>query len=144
MTVPARITLITLGVRDVVASTAFYEALGWTRSSASVDGAVSFFQMGGSALGLFGIDALADDAHQTPFSGGFHGVSLAINLGSTDEVDRVYAAWVAAGATPAKAPETVFWGGYSSYVADLDGHLWELAFNPGFELLADGAVRLPH
>jgi uncharacterized glyoxalase superfamily protein PhnB len=70
-------------------------------------------------------------------------VSLAINLSSTDEVDAVFAAWIAVGATAVKQPELVFWGGYSSYVADPDGHLWELAHNPGFALLADGSMRLP-
>ena len=70
-------------------------------------------------------------------------MTLAINLASRDEVDRVFADWVAAGAEPVKAPEAVFWGGYSSYVADPDGHLWEFAHNPGFELRDDGVLRAP-
>jgi catechol 2,3-dioxygenase-like lactoylglutathione lyase family enzyme len=155
MTVPQRISLVTLGVADVARSTAFYESLGWRRSSASVP-STTFFNTVGPVLTLFGHDDLAADAglpaggeakggDAEGGAGGreFRGVTLAINLESREAVDATYAEWVAAGATEVKAPEAMFWGGYSSYVADLDGHLWELAHNPGFTLDADGRLRAP-
>ena len=128
--VPQRLSLVTLGVADVTRSTAFYERLGWTRSPSSQD-AITFFTMQGSALALFGREALAEDVGTSTAGGdGFRGVTLALNCDSRDEVDAVFATWCDAGATPAKRPEEVFWGGYSSYVADPDGHLWEIAHNP--------------
>ena len=142
MSVPSRLTLVTLGVADVARATSFYEALGWQRSSASNDD-VSFFQLGAMALSVFGRQALADDATVSSAGSGFAGVSLAINLESEAEVDRVALEWVACGGTLIKQPHRVFWGGYSGYVADPDGHLWELAHNPGFPLLADGSLQLP-
>ncbi|MBK5334219.1 MAG: VOC family protein [Ilumatobacteraceae bacterium] len=142
MSVPARLSLVALGVTDVARATSFYEALGWQRSSASNDD-ISFFQLGGSGLAVFGRQALADDATVSSTGEGFAGVSLAINLESEAEVDRVAAEWLTCGGTLVKQPHRVFWGGYSGYVADLDGHLWELAFNPGFPLLADGSIQLP-
>jgi len=140
--VPARLSLVTLGVRDVGAATRFYEALGWSRSGASQEG-VTFVHMAGSALALFGWDDLAHDAGVSPDGRGFRGVSLAVNLDTEAAVDAAYAEWEAAGATVVKRPERVFWGGYSGYVADPDGHLWELAYNPGWSILADGRVQLP-
>ncbi|MEP7203828.1 MAG: VOC family protein, partial [Ilumatobacteraceae bacterium] len=87
--------------------------------------------------------ALAEDATVSPQGEGFSGISLAINLESEAEVDRVAAEWVSCGGTLVKQPHRVFWGGYSGYVKDLDGHLWELAHNPGFRLLPDGSMQLP-
>ena len=142
MSVPARLTLVTLGVADVARATSFYEALGWRKSSASQD-EVSFFQLGGLALSVFGRQSLADDATVSSEGSGFSGISLAINLESEAEVDRVAAEWVSSGGTMVKQPERVFWGGYSGYVKDPDSHLWELAYNPGFPLSADGSVQLP-
>ena len=142
MSVPARLTLVTLGVADVARATAFYEALGWRKSSASQD-AVSFFQLGGLALSVFGRQDLADDAGVSSQGEGFVGISLAINLESEAEVDRAAAEWVACGGTMIKQPHRAFWGGYSGYVADPDGHLWELAHNPGFLLHSDGTMQLP-
>ena len=133
MGVPRHLSLVTLGVADVARSSAFYEALGWERSSASVDGNVTFFQLGNVVMSLYGAADLAVDAQQPAARSGphgFRGVTLAINVGSSDEVDRVFAEWVAAGAVAVKLPVPVFWGGYSAYVADPDGHLWELAWNP--------------
>lgn len=153
MAVPQRLSLVTLGVADVARSSAFYEALGWRRSSVSQD-TITFFSMEGSVLALFGHDALAADAELADADladpepadagrAGFRGVSLAINCADRDEVDAVHAAWVAAGAVPVKAPEPVFWGGYSGYVADPDGHLWEIAHNPYSPNDADGRMQLP-
>ncbi len=141
MTVPQRISIVTLGVADLAVSTAFYETLGWRKSSDSMD-MITFFQTDGSVLGLYARDALAEDAKVPADGSGFRAVTLALNLASTDEVDTVFAEWVAAGATPLKPPERVFWGGYSSYVADPDGHLWELAHAPGFTIGADGRLEL--
>ena len=142
MSVPARLSLITLGVTDLVRATSFFEALGWRKSSASNDD-VSFFQLGGLALSIFSREALAEDAAVSSQGSGFTGVSLAINLESEAEVDRVVAEWVSCGGTMLKQPQRVFWGGYSGYVADPDAHLWEFAHNPGFALLADGSMQLP-
>ncbi len=141
MTVPPRLSIVTLGVADVGRATAFYEALGWTRSAASQE-SITFFQLQGSVLALYEREALADDAAVSPAGDGFRGVTCALNCDSRDEVDAVYAEWVAAGATPVKPPEAVFWGGYSSYVADPDGHLWEVVHNPYAPNDADGRLRL--
>ena len=138
----AHISLITLGVADVAVATAFYEALGFHRSSASQE-SVSFFRAGGVELSVFGREPLAHDADVLADGHGFRGVTLAMNLPSPEAVDAEYARWVAVGAVPVKAPQTVFWGGYSSYVADPDGHLWELAHNPYVPLRADGSMDLP-
>ncbi|MBC7284542.1 VOC family protein [Hoeflea sp.] len=143
MTLAPRITLITLGVADVAASTSFYERLGFKRSSASND-SVSFFHMNGAVLGLFGRDALAADAGLEPTSPqAFEGMALAQNLGSREEVDAAWDFAVQCGASPVKKPHEVFWGGYSGYIADPDGHLWELAHNPFMPLGADGHMVLP-
>jgi predicted lactoylglutathione lyase len=129
MSVPAHLSLVTLGVTDLARSVAFYEALGWQQSSAS-EGTIAFFSLGGTNLALYGVEALADDALQPPASGGFRGVTLAINVLSVEAVDRLLTSFVAAGATVVKPPQPAEWGGYSGYVADPDGHLWELAYNP--------------
>ena len=146
MTVPARVSLITLGVADVARATEFYRALGWPLSKASVEGDVSFFRTGGALVALFGTAALADDAGvpaATGASGGFRGVSLAINLASPEEVDAALASAVAAGAALVKPARKAEWGGYHGYFADLDGHLWEVAHNPFWELGPDGLPVLP-
>lgn len=147
MPVPQRLSLVTLGVADVARATAFYESLGWRRSSAS-EGVITFFSLEGSALALFGRDALAADAglDATGLDATgpvFRGVTLALNCDSRDEVDAAFADWVAAGATPVKRPEAADWGGYSSYVADPDGHLWEIAHNPYAPNDASGRMQLP-
>jgi predicted lactoylglutathione lyase len=135
--------MVTLGVGDVARATTFYEALGWRRSSASQDGAVTFFAMQGSALGLYERRALAADAGVDPTGSGFAGVAIALNCDSRREVDDVYAEWLAAGARPVKPPQPVFWGGYSADVADPDGHLWELAHNPYAPNDGAGRIQLP-
>jgi catechol 2,3-dioxygenase-like lactoylglutathione lyase family enzyme len=137
-----RIHLVTLGVTDLAASTAFYTRRGLTPSAASQE-AVTFFQLGPVVLGLFGREALAEDAHVSSFRPGSGAVTLAWNQPSEASVDSAYAAALAAGATAVKAPEKVFWGGYSSYVADPDGHLWEIAYNPLFPFDNTGALTLP-
>jgi predicted lactoylglutathione lyase len=144
MTVPAVISLVTLGVRDVAASTRFYQALGFELSPGSVDGEVSFFRTSGARLGLFGHDDLVADAHVEALSAdGFRGVSLAINVESPDAVDAALSVAAVAGATIPKPAEATEWGGYSGYFADLDAHLWEVAHNPFWPLGPDGLPQLP-
>lgn len=138
----AHVTIITLGVADVAASTSFYESLGFQKSSDSQD-TITFFSAGAVVLALFGRDALAHDAGVPAEGGGFGGVTVAMNLGSPAEVDAAFAQWVAAGATALKAPQAVEWGGYSSYVADPDGHMWEIAHNPFMPLRDDGSAERP-
>ena len=142
-----RLSLITLGVADVARASAFYTRLGFVPAPPSNEN-VSFFQAGGVVLALFGRAALAEDA-QLPLDApgvqapaGFAGVSLAHNARSQAEVDTVLAEAVAAGARLVKPAQTVFWGGYSGYFADLDGHLWEVAHNPFLTLDAEGIPRL--
>jgi predicted lactoylglutathione lyase len=137
-----RVSLVTLGVRDLAASRAFYARLGWRESPPSNDD-VAFFQCGGMILGLWGRDALAADAQLEGPGTGFANVCLAHNVRSTEEVDTNLAAAEAAGATILKPAAEVFWGGYSGHFADPDGFAWEVAWNPGFALLPDGSIKLP-
>jgi predicted lactoylglutathione lyase len=145
MTVPAVLSLVTLGVGDVARSTAFYAALGWPLSSGSVPGEVSFFRTAGGLLALYGNEDLAKDSAQAPapLGPGYRGTALAINLGGREEVDAAIAEVVAAGGTILKPPRATDWGGYSGYFADLDGHTWEVAHNPSWPLGADGVPMLP-
>lgn len=137
-----RLTFVTLGVADVSRARAFYERLGFRASSMSQEG-VAFFDAGGVVLSVFGRTALAEDAKVKDGAPGFSGIALAHNVRSEAEVDAVLAEAVAAGATLKKAGQKVFWGGYAGYFADLDGHLWEVAFNPFMPLDADGRPLLP-
>lgn len=137
-----RISIVTLGVDDMRRARGFYERLGWTAASSSNDD-VTFFNMGGMVFGLYGRKALAEDA-QVEFSpAAFTGVSLAHNCESEQRVNEVMAFAEAAGAKVIKAPEKVFWGGYSGYFADPDGHLWEIAYNPFFPLDEDRRIAAP-
>jgi hypothetical protein len=137
-----RISLVTLGVLDLKRSISFYERLGWRRSMAKAEG-VAFFQTGGSVFALYPREKLAEDARLPPEGSGFGGFALAQNVRSKQEVDRILAAAVAAGAKLLKPAEDVFWGGYSGYFSDPDGYPWEIAWNPGFEISEDGSIRLP-
>lgn len=144
MTIPARITVITLGVTDLERATEFYRRLGWPMSSASVPGEVSFFGTVGCVLALFGHQALAADAGVDPTPPvSYRGVATAINVGSPAEVDAALAAAADAGGRLVKPGEVVSWGGYSGYFADPDGHLWEVAHNPYWPQDATGLVTLP-
>ena len=131
-----RVSLITLGVADLARARRFYEeGLGWTPLSAQ--DSVCFYQLPGIVFGLFGKDDLAEDAKR-PIDGAFSGITIAINGRDRAEVDAIFAQALAAGATELKRPEEVFWGGYSGYFADLDGHTWEVAHNPGATITEDG------
>jgi uncharacterized protein len=138
-----RINFVTLGVMDMVAMRAFYERLGLVASSAS-NPDVTFFDANGIVLALFGYHALAEDAgvKASPVPA-FRGVGVAWNASSEEEVDRIMAHAKGAGGIIKKKAEKVFWGGYSGYFADPEGHLWEVAFNPFMPIDADGHVRLP-
>ncbi|QCR21901.1 VOC family protein [Pontibacter sp. SGAir0037] len=133
-----RITLITLGVRNLQRSKDFYmKVFGWQPAEGSSDGIV-FFQLNGMQLALFPQESLADDAGVPADGKGFRRFSLAHNVRSEQEVDELVAALEEKGATVLKRPEKVFWGGYSSYVADPDENLWEIAYNPFLPLDANG------
>jgi predicted lactoylglutathione lyase len=138
--VEQRISLITLGVRDVASAKAFYERLGW-KAALDIQETV-FFQLGQMVLTLWGRDKLAEDSGVTD-AGGWGGVTLAHNVGSTEEVDRVIEEARTAGARIAREPTDTFYGGYAGVFLDLDGHPWEVAYNPSFELRSDGALVLP-
>lgn len=135
-----RVSLITVGVADLDRSVAFYETLGWKRSD-TPEG-VAFFQIPGAVFGLWSRTALAEEAGLAD-TGGFGGIALAYNARSRDEVDAVLAEAEAAGATLLKPATETFWGGYSGYFADPDGHPWEVAHNPFWTIEADGRVTLP-
>lgn len=123
--------MITLGVRDLDAAVKFYEeGLGFPRMESPPE--VAFFTLNGSWLGLYGREALAEDAEVDSEGGGFEAFTLAHNVHSEKEVDEVIDQAITAGATLAKTPQKVFWGGYSGYFRDPDGHLWEVAYNPHF------------
>ena len=135
-----RVTMITLGVADLARSRAYYEALGWQPSMVMDE--VVFFQIGGMALGLYGRAALAAEARVADDGARFSGMSLAHNVRAHDEVDAVLDQAVAAGGSLARAAEEASWGGYSGYFTDPDGHLWEVAWNPYWEIAADGSIQL--
>ena len=136
-----RVSLITLGVGDLARSRAFYEALGWqTRAEPGDD--VVFFQAGGAIVALWDRGRLAEDscAHDT---GGWGGITLALNVASPADVDAVIDEARAAGGRIGREPAETFWGGYSAVFVDPDGHSWEVAHNPHWTLAEDGSVNLP-
>ena len=138
--VEQRLSLVTLGVRDLARARAFYEALGWS-TGAEPDDDVVFFQSGGMVVGLWDRSQLAEDSGVTD-SGGWGGVTLAHNVGSPEEVDAVVAEAEAAGAKIARPGAPTFWGGYSGLFIDPDGHPWEVAHNPHWTIADDGSVSL--
>lgn len=138
---PQRVTLITLGVADLAAARAFYGRLGWKERDSN--DSVAFYQMHGAVLGLFGRDDLAKDQGRPGVALGTGAMTLAQNFATEAEVDAAFAAAIDAGGTALKAPESVFWGGYSGYWADPDGHVWEVAMNPFWTLADDGSLTLP-
>lgn len=123
-------TIMTLGVSDLKQSADFYEnKFGWTKSPMSSNDII-FFELRGIILSLYSLDDLAKDALVDPASSGFKGFTLAYNAHSEQEVDSLVSDLRSNGVEIRKEPQKVFWGGYSSYVADPDGNLWEIAFNP--------------
>ena len=126
-----RISLVTLGVRDLGRARAFYEALGWTGAQ-QPDDEVAFFQAGGMIFGLW----TALGGHGAP------GIELAHNVRSPQEVDVVLGEAERAGGTVIRPAHRADWGGYTGAFADLDGYVWEVAHNPGWTLASDGSIRL--
>ncbi|MET7877822.1 VOC family protein [Micromonospora sp. DT68] len=133
-----RISLVTLGVTDVARAKAFYEQLGWRGQE--VEETV-FFQAGGLALVLWSRDKLAADAGIT--DPGTGAMTLAQNVRSRAEVDELIATAIEAGAEVTQPARETFYGGYAGCFADPDGHVWEIAWNPGFPLGPDGALTVP-
>ena len=136
-----RVSLITLGGRNLARSRAFYEALGWTTRAAPQDD-VAFFQAGGMVVALWDRAQLAEDSGVED-SGGWGGLTLAHNVRSPGEVDAVIEEARAAGAGIVREPAETFWGGYSAAFTDPDGHPWEVAHNPRWTIREDGSIELP-
>jgi uncharacterized protein len=145
MTIPAHLSIVTLGVGDLARSIAFYEALGWQRRASSVPDVIAWFGLGGTYLGLFPRDELAADAAiaEPGPAPRFGGITLAINVRSDDEVLAALRTAESAGATILKPAEMAIFGGLSGYFADPDGHPWEVAHNPDFPLAEDGSLTIP-
>lgn len=136
-----RISLITLGVANVSRARQFYERLGWRAQEVQE---TVFFQAGGLGLVLWHQDKLAEDAGFEHVSvKGFRGFNLAHNVRTKDEVDVILGLAQAAGASVTRPAAGTFYGGYAGHFTDLDGHAWEIAYNPGFPLDADGTLTLP-
>ena len=136
-----RVSLITLGVRDLERSRAFYEALGWTTGAAPADDVV-FFPAGGMVVALWDRAKLAEDSG-VENAAGWGGMTLAHNVRSPAEVDAVTEEARAAGADIVREAAETFWGGYSAAFTDPDGHPWEIAHNPRWAIRDDGSVELP-
>jgi uncharacterized glyoxalase superfamily protein PhnB len=136
-----RAALITLGVADLDRSKAFYGALGWTPKEDLPEAA--FYQINGMVLGFFGLKNLAKDQGRPDAQLGVGGMTLGQNFDTEADVDATYTLALDTGATGLKSPEKVFWGGYSGYYADPDGHVWEVAMNPFWPLNDDGSLTLP-
>ncbi|HEJ9707344.1 TPA: VOC family protein [Pseudomonas aeruginosa] len=136
------VSLVTLGVADLARSSLYDQALGWQPSSDGNEQVV-FLKGRNLVLGLYGRSALAEDAQVEDRPTGFAAITLACNCASRDEVDRLFSAATAAGGQATKMPQEVFWGGYSGYVADPDGHLWEIAYNPFWPFDEQGNLVLP-
>jgi hypothetical protein len=130
-----KISILTLGVRDFAKSLAFYrDGLGFPAPKYKDGEDIVFLQLEGLVLALYPRAALAEDAQVPDSTPGFSGVTLAHNVKSKEEADTVWAHAISVGASPVKKPQDVFWGGYSGYFADPDGHLWEVAYNPFSDL----------
>ena len=135
------LSLVTLGVADYERAKAFYEALGWTAALDVQE--TAFFQGNGVVVTLWSREKLATDLRITDSGAPFGGIALAHNVGSREEVHEVMEQARVAGATVTREPSETFYGGYAGVFQDLDGHVWEVAFNPGFGLEPSGSVILP-
>lgn len=143
--VPPHFAIVTLGVHDLQRSARFYRDLGWEQHGDLAQG-ITWFRTSGTWVGLFGYEALAEDAtlpvpeEDLP---PYRGITLALNLASEDAVDLALARVHEVGGRIVKPAARTEWGGYSGYFADPDGHLWEVAHNPGFPLDEDGRITIP-
>jgi len=142
---PPQLCIVTLGVADLARAESFYSGLGWRRASSSVPDVITWYDLGGAWLGLYPTEDLAADVGLPADlrRGGFDGVTMAIAVDDPAAVDAGLAAAVAAGGTLVKPAVAADWGGYSGYAADPDGHLWEVAHNPGFPLRPGGGIDIP-
>ena len=138
---PQRVSLITLGVADLDRSRSFYAALGWV--SVPSPPTVVFYQLNGFVLGLFGLESMAEDQGRSGVKLETGAMALAQNFADKVAVDTAFAQAIAAGATALKHPEAVFWGGYSGQYSDPDGHVWEVAYNPFWNIDPDGRITIP-
>ncbi len=136
-----KFTLITLGVRDFQKSLAFYEGLGWKQSKCSQEEYV-LFPLGGIVLGLYPLKSLEQDTTLRYQASSFAGMTISYNTRSEEEVDAVLEEAKQLGATIVKPAQKVFWGGYSGYFKDLDGYLFEVAFNPFWPMDSEGNLVL--
>ena len=136
-----RVSLVTLGVRNLGRARRFYEALGW-KTRAAPDDDVVFFRATGLVLAIWDRTTLAEDSGVTD-ADGWGGVTLAHNVRSPEEVDAVVEEARTAGARIAREPGATFWGGYSGVFVDPEGHPWEVAYNPRWTVEPDGSIRLP-
>lgn len=128
MMIPARLSVVTLGVRDMATMRSYYRGLGWSENPGSDDNFAGFL-LGGVLLGLYPLQHLAAEAAPDALPpSGWAGISLACNVDSREQVDDVFAAMVAAGATSVTPPRDAEWGGRSAYVADPEGNRWEIAW----------------
>jgi catechol 2,3-dioxygenase-like lactoylglutathione lyase family enzyme len=139
MTIPARLSLVTLGARDVTRLRDFYAGLGW-KPVTEVPGQYVSFLLGGVMLAMYGLEALAEESLGEGEVGDWRGVTLALNVDSRDEVDAVWRRMVERGAAPTADPVDRPWGGRSGYVADPEGNRWEVAWAPDLEFDERGAV----
>lgn len=137
-----RISIVTLGTDDLPRAVAFWEAMGWPRRAKAFD-AIAMFQCGGIAFALYPFDKLAQDCGMQDRGPGFGGFTLAHNVGSEAEVDALIERAVANGGTLQVKPHKAFWGGYTGYFCDPDGHPWEVAHNPFVPMGPNGEMLLP-
>ncbi len=144
MNLAPQFSIVTLGVGDLDRSTAFYASLGWEQKGRLSDGIV-WFRTTGTWIGLYPTADLAADAglELPPSLPAYRGITLALNYGSRDEVDAAFNLIAEAGGTIVKPSERTDWGGYSGYIADPDGVLWEIAHAPGFSIDEQGRLRMP-
>lgn len=134
-----RISLITLGARDMDQLAAFYDAMGWTRVD-STDGVIAY-DLIGQTLGLYPLEKLAEDLDLPIAHLGQGAMTLGYNARSREDVDAAMLRAAMSGAEVIKEPQEVFWGGYHGYFRDPEGHIWEIAHNPFSPLSEDGAFR---
>jgi predicted lactoylglutathione lyase len=135
------LSLVTLGVADYERAKAFYEALGWVVTWEAQE--TAFFQANGVVVVLWSREKLAADMGVPDDGARWSGIALAHNVGSRDDVHDVIELARSSGAEITLEPAETFYGGYAGVFRDLDGHVWEVAYNPGFGLEADGSVTLP-
>ena len=141
--IPQRVSLVTLGVSDIERARRFYGAWGWSEAAESQPPEVVFYQLGGLVLGLYAREMLARDQGRDGLAEGSGAVALAVNFDTAAEVDAAFATATGAGASVLAGPVEQHWGGYVGYLADPDGHVWELAHNPFWPLGPEGALTLP-